>query len=247
VDDERANEPTTDQSAEALRPQLRLHHLFALTAVAAVLLALHGQQPDYWSGTDFETPRLIMTMMTAWIVFYVLLVAVAVTALAYGIVWQRMGLVFFNEPGHWLLTEIAVTGLFGMVPTIAYRWISTSLNNWDMDGFSMGVMIAAWIYSLVFVLAVPIGLNIYFGVKKCRETRWSLVFYLKAASKVLMGFGDLFVLPLVLNAAWRDRRGQFSRDSGHWCGVGLQCALSVLQIMGMIVSMTNMYLMFSRM
>jgi hypothetical protein len=239
--------PDAADVAGAPRAQVRLHHLFTLTAVAAVLLALNGPQQDYWAGTEFEPPRLMVTMMTAWSVLYVLLVAVALTVVAYGIAWQRMGLTFFNHPGHWLLVEIAIAGLFGMVPTIVYRCVAASIENLDMDWFAMAVMILSGVYSLVFLLALPMGLNIYFGLKKCHETRWSLVFYLKAASKLLMGFGELLVLPFVLHAAWRDRREQTPRDSAHRCGAWLQIALSSLFIVVSIFSAVNMYMMFSRM
>jgi hypothetical protein len=244
--DETAPAELPESESHSVRPQLRLHHFFALTAVAAVLLALHGQQPDFWSNSEFAPPRVILTLMTGATVIYVLIVAVAVTAVAYGIYWQRTGQAFFDQPGHWLLVEIAVVGLFGMVPTIFTRWIfnEASSGNFD-DDFPMAAMIAFGLYSLVFMFAVPCVLNIYFGLKKCRETRWSLVFYLKAASKLLFGFGELFVLALIGNAVWRDRREHIARDSSHYCGVLVQCALSFVLVALLIISMVNMGIMFS--
>jgi hypothetical protein len=240
-----AQAPVED-SRDAIRPQLRLHHFFVLTAVAAALLALHGQQPDYWTGTNIQPPRVLIVMMMVWTVIYVLIISVAVTALAYGIIWRRMGLKFFDEPGHWLLAEIAVTGLFGMVPTIVFRWIFTSMQGGNSGDFSMVAMTIIGLYSLLFLFALPVILNIYFGLKMCRERRWSWVFYIKAAAKILLGFGDIVVLPFAMNAAWRDRRERFPRDAGHWCGVAVQCALSSFTIVAMFFSIMNWYLMFSQ-
>jgi hypothetical protein len=239
-------ETPTDHSRDTTRPQLRLHHIFALTAVAAVLLAIQGQLPDYWANTGFEPPRWVITSMMAWLVINALIVAVAVTAVAYGIAWQRMGLTFFDQPGHWLLVEIAATGLFGMVPAIAYRWVFTSFQGGNFDESSMWIMWVLTGYSMIFIMFVPLALNIYFGLRKCHDTRWSLVFYFKAAARVLMGIGDLLVLPFTVNAAWRDRREQIPRDGGHWCGVFVQCALSGLTIAGTLLSFANMYFMLMR-
>jgi hypothetical protein len=240
-----ANAP--EGESHSARPQLRLHHLFALTAVAAVLLALHGQQPDYWSNSEFAPPRVILSLMTGATVIYVLIVSVAVTAVAYGIYWQRTGQAFFDQPGHWLLVEIAVVGLFGMVPTIFTRWIFNEVNFGKFDDdFPMVAMMFFGLYSLVFVFVVPLILNIYFGWKRCREWHWTWVFYGKAAAKVMFGIGDLVVLALLGNAVRRDRRDRIPRDSSHWCGVIVQCAVSLLQISLAIISMVNMGIMFSK-
>jgi hypothetical protein len=234
--------------APTQRPQLRLHHFFALTAVTAVLLAINGPQPNWWANTGFEPPRIIITLMTAWIVIHVLLVAVAVTAVAYGIVWQRMGLLFFDQPGHWLLVEIAISGLFSMVPAIATRWLFGNFQNGnfqEIDPASLTYLYFIWGYSLLFIVGVPLVLNIYFGLRKCRELRWSLVFYFKAAARLFMGIGDILVLPFTMHAAWTDRREHFPRDGGHWCGVAVQCGVSAVTIGGILLTIANMFFMFN--
>jgi hypothetical protein len=246
--DEQNGEPSSvaDESSPAMRPQLRLHHFFALTAVAAVLLAINGPQQDYWSNTDFQPPKLVLTLLTAWGVIYVLLIAVAVTAVAYGIAWQRKGLVFFDQPGHWLLVEIAIAGLFALMPSIAYRWLFSSMKVDDPD-FSMTAMVLVSLSSLVTIIALPLALNIYIGVKKCHETRWSLVFYMKAVGNLLLGVGALVVIAVLLVAANRDRRERIARDASHWCGVWVQLAYSVLYFASAIVGVVNMFHMMSRM
>jgi hypothetical protein len=236
-----------ETSPTAVRPQLRLHHFFALTAVAAVLLAINGPQQDYWSNSEFAPPKLLLTLFTAAGVMYMLLLSVAVTAVAYGIVWQRQGLVFFDQPGHWLLVEIGVVGLLGLVPSVVFRLLFSSPINFSGTDFPMSAMIAMSLYSLVMLFAVPLALNIYIGVKKCRETRWSLVFYIKAAGKLLIGLGSIVEIIMLLMAANRDRREQVPRDAGHWCGVWLQLACSGLQVGIAVFSVFNMYYMMSRM
>jgi hypothetical protein len=240
------NDAVLDAELPASRPQLRLHHFFALTAVAAALLAINTQQTELWKGMGFEPPRAIIQLTTAWMILNALLLAVAVTTVAYGIAWRRKGLAFFDQPGHWLLVEIAVTGLFSTVPAIATRWFFQSLNPNDLSTFPMTYMWLINGYSLIFIVLVPFVLNIYLGVRKCHELRWSLVFYFKAAARVLMGMGDLLVLPSTLNAAWRDRREQVPRDGGHWCGVFVQCGVSCMMIGFMLLTLTNMYYMFTR-
>jgi hypothetical protein len=172
-----------------------------------------------------------------------------VTAVAYGIVWQRSGLVFFDQPGHWLLVEIAIVGLFSLVPSIIYRWLF-SPTNWNPsspDDFAMVLMMLIGIYSLITVVALPLGLNIYLGIRKCRETRWSLVFYIKAVANILFGLGAIPIFVLLLLAIRGDRRAGIVRDASHWCGVWLQLAYSGLTFASMIVTAVNMYYVMSRM
>jgi hypothetical protein len=249
-DNDTIGEPTESEFAASPRPQLRLHHFFVLTAVAAALLAVNGPQTDWWEANPgFRPPRFIVQLMMAWAVFQMLLVAVAVTAVGYGIAWRRMGLTFFDEPGHWLLVEIAVAGVLGLGPSLAMRWyVGTSQveNFQNPDQNMWAYLYFIWGYTALFMVLLPTALNIYLGLRKCRELRWSLLFYFKAAARSSMGFGDLLVLPYTLYAAWQDRREGIPRDGGHWCGVFVQCALSAVTIGGFIVTFLNMYYVFPR-
>jgi hypothetical protein len=229
-----------------VRPQLRLHHFFALTAVAAVLLAINGPQQNYWPGTGMEPPRLFIALMTAWSVLNVMLVSMAITTIAYGIMWQRRGLLFFDQPGHWLLVEIGIVGLFGLIPAIAYRWMFSDFDfqTGEFPGMAFWVV---WIYSMFVMFVVPLALNIYIGVKQCRETRWSLVFFFKAVANILCGFGTIVVFVLLLFAIRGDRREGIRRDPAHWCGVWVQLAHSVLAMLVALISIGNMFYMMSRM
>jgi hypothetical protein len=250
-----SNVETLDDSADqelssGLRPQLRLHHFFVLTAVAAALLAASGPQQDWWAGNPgFQPPRIVLQLMMVWVVIHMLFVAVAVTAVGYGIAWRRKGLAFFNQPGHWLLVEIAVAGLAGVVPGIAMRWLMKTPQQVDFQNIDQNTWIYlcfVWGFTAVFMVLVPMALNIYVGLKKCRELRWSVLFYLKVAARFFMGFGDMLLLPATLYVAWRDHQEQVPRDGGHWCGVFVQCGLSAVTIGGIFLSLFNAFSMFPR-
>jgi hypothetical protein len=243
--DAKETEPS-DLTLSESRPRWRLHHFFALTAVAAILLAIHGPQPDYWAGTDVKPPKLMLMLMTAWTVVYVLLISVAVTAVAYGVIWHRKGLLFFDQPGHWLLVEIGIIGLFGLVPAVVYRWLIADMDITN-DDFAMAAMLFTGFYSLFVAIIIPIALNIYIGLKKCREARWSVVFYIKAPANLLFGLGSVAVIIALLIVANRDRRENVRRDSSHWCGVWLQLAYSSASFLIAIMTIVNMMYMMSRM
>jgi hypothetical protein len=247
-DVETINDSAEQEPSGGLRPQLRLHHFFVLTAVAAALLAASGPQQDWWAGNPgFQPPRIILQLMMVWVVIHMLLVAVAVTAVGYGIAWRRKGIAFFDQPGHWLLVEVAMAGLAGVVPGIAMRWSMGTPQPVDFQNVDQSTWIILcfiWGFTVVFMVLVPVALNIYVGLKKCRELRWSLLFYFKAMARFFMGFGDLLVLPFTLFVAGRDYREGIPRDGGHWCGVFVQCALSAVTIGGIFLSLVNAFSMF---
>jgi hypothetical protein len=97
------------------------------------------------------------------------------------------------------------------------------------------------------LFAVPLALNIYIGLKKCREARWSWVFYIKAMGKLLVGLGSLVEIVVLLIAANRGRRERVPRDAGHWCGVWVQLVYSGLHVGIAVFSVFNMHYMMSRM
>src|SRR5262245_54032043 len=87
--------------------KLRVHHLFALTAVMAALLAISG--PREIQG--FEIPATVKFIFSVLGVLYAILASVAITVVAYGVAWRCQGYLFFHEPGHWLLVTVSVEQL----------------------------------------------------------------------------------------------------------------------------------------
>ena len=118
-------EPTIEPVADSNEPRLRLHHLFVLTAVMAVLLAIQGPRQNYSSG-QYQPSPLLMNVMFVLGIANTILSATALTILGYGIAGYRRGLRFFNQPGYWLLAEMSLMALLGIIPSLGYRWIGHS-------------------------------------------------------------------------------------------------------------------------
>lgn len=232
--------PATDDAG----PQLRLHHLFVLTAVMAVLLAINGPQQQY-SSPAYQPSSLLLTITFGLAVVNTILSATALTALGYGTAGNRRGLRFFDQPGHWLLAELSLTALLYIVPTVGYRWIGRAMQANPADP-SMVISLVLSGYMLLFIVIGRMAVNFYIGKTICVERRWRYVFYAKAAATILMGLGALIVIPITLSAARIDRREKVPRDSYHWCGVVLQVAESGLMIVIMATTIVNMIAMFRR-
>lgn len=237
-------EPTNEPIADSNEPRLRLHHLFVLTTVMAMMLAIQGPRQNYASGQYQPSPLLINVMFVLGIANTVLSSA-ALTVLGYGIAGYRRGLRFFNQPGHWLLAEISLAALLAIIPTLGYRWIGFS----GQPNLADPKMVLSFVltgYMMLFMVIGRMVINFYIGKTLCAERRWSYVFYAKAAGIMLMGFGALLVIPIVLSAARIDRREGVPRDASHKVGVALQLAASTLMLVIACLTAVNMIIMFRR-
>jgi hypothetical protein len=221
--------------------RLRLHHLFVLTAVMAVLLAINGPHRDY-ANANYEPPPGLRMLWLVVGIAHTILSAAALTALGYGIAWYRRGLRFFDQPGHWLLAEISLTALFGIVPSIGYRLVGRidGPKPLTMGDSQMEIFIILMGYSVLVLVLGRIALNIYLGKTKCNERHWKSVFYAKALASVLFGLGDLIIVVVTIYALRADSRHQVTRDAGHWCGVAIQLALSSLTLLNVASVVFNM-------
>jgi hypothetical protein len=206
-------------------PRLRLHHLFALTAAMAVLMGLSGPRYDFGDQSG-GLPQLLKVILVAWGILYSILAAAAITVVAYGIAWRRRGILFFDQPGHWLMVEIAASAVLGLLPQVAYRLVVGSEGFGLIEGpWLLMIAIAAWV-----VILLPMALNIYIGLKQCHERRWKWVFYLKALARIVYVFGDFLVVIMLPRASLIDRRQAVRRDLLHRSGVSIQLALSLLTV-----------------
>jgi hypothetical protein len=239
--------------------QLRLHHFFALTAVMAVLLASRGPIRDFGSRLAL-VPQLMHKFMLFWVIVHSILTSVAVTIVAYGLAWRRQGIRFFDQPGHWLLVEIATTTVFALLQQLANRAMFESRSSGDFE-VTQTKMLAITVISSIFVV-FRVALNIYIGVKKCHQRRWSRVFYFKALatlwrfvgsplvrailspgwSTILLNFGDLLVLVMLSLATLIDRREGVRRDVLHRWGVIIQFALATWIAFLMVLLMYSLVL-----
>jgi hypothetical protein len=215
--------------ASADPPQFRIHHLFALTAVMAVMLAIGGRRPmPFMMGPlPNEVPGPIGAVIIGWGVVNTILYSAALTNVAYGIVWRRGGMPFFHQPGHWLLVDVCILGIQSAASQLAFRLL--------FEGPETFAAIGLFLLLFLGVFVARLALNIYLAVWHRREGRWQAVFIAKAVAIVVSGLGDLVVLVLVILAARADRRTHSRRDGSHWCGVWLQSALIAVLIAFMLL------------
>jgi hypothetical protein len=224
------------------RTQLRLHHLFALTTVMAVLLTIAGQPPQFAKST-IEMPPAVKTFQAVFTALQQIPAAVAITALGYGIAAYRRGELFFNQPGHWLLVEVSLMSLLSLPVAIIFRLLPFDSKTAPGDAFMIWMMVFG-IYSLFVLFLGRILINVYLGSRKCRQTRWKRVFYCKAASTVLSLIGEILVLAFLIMAIRKDRQERLLRNAGHWCGVYVQFAHTLLMLAGGAVGIIGMLVVF---
>ena len=223
---------TNDIQAEDLRPKLRLHHLFALTAVMAVLLAIQGpQRKDVNRDVVVAPLHIVPAEWGIWGVVYQILAAAAITVLVYGIAGYRSGRTFFGQPGHWVLVEIAVSTALVFPVHLLSRSVDFSQTSlkWPV----MIVVLVAILSTLSLVLG-RVVLNTFLA-RKCSERRWKRLFYAKAFAAVFFIWADFFVILFAVKAARTDRSEGVIRDVRHWCGVAIQLAISSLAILSALV------------
>ena len=238
--------------------QLRLHHLFTLTAVMALLLALSGPR----SVRGFETPPLVEFIMNGVGVLYTIASSVAITIVIYGLAWKRKGYRFFDQPGHWLMVEITLQQLLYLIPALILPgWAIYEGQIAGTPGLPGALLQLAIFPTLAIAMVI---VNVYIGRNKCIETYWARVFFAKAATIVPV-IGDLLVLVLLDRAVRADRpqrgglKGQVSRrgfvqpivsplrpglqrDPAHWCGVVIQFMMSGLAFLMMAGMLVWLYL-----
>jgi len=200
----------------------------------AVMMGI--SRPNYQIANEaIEISQPFQTTLLAHGIVYSILASVAITVTAYGIAWRPMGLIYFNQPGHWLMVEIAVATVLGLIVQLAYQ----------MSGGmpSTGPVEMSWIVSVALTLAslglvvFRVAFNIYIGAKKCAERRWSWVFYLKAFASIIQVLGDLVFLVMLSRASLIDRRQRLQRGGLHRCGVIIQIALSLLTLTFVVLFM----------
>jgi hypothetical protein len=221
-------------------PPLRLHHLFSLTAVVAVMLGINGPQQTTEMNMQSPFPSGWQSVLVASGVVYTIMLATAVTIVAYGIAWRRRGVRFFHHPGHWLLVVIAVMSVLTSLAGLIYR-IADAV--WDITrSMTASINEINWVVISIFVgtmwtgLIANVALNIYVAIKKCHESHWRWVFGVRAVAAIIRVLGDLALIAFLLRAARIDRRSQAPRDVLHWYGVWLQIAICLYFVIVMLVS-----------
>ncbi len=143
---------TSGVQAEENRPQLRLHHLFALTAVMAVLLAIQGpHRKDVNRDVVVGPLHIVPAEWGIWGVVYQILAAAAITVLVYGIAGYRRGLTFFSQPGHLVLVEIAVSTAL----VFPFQLLARSVD-FPQPSLNWPVMLV-WLLAIVSTVSLILG------------------------------------------------------------------------------------------
>jgi hypothetical protein len=240
-------EPIVDPPEEAIgvddaRPRLRLHHLLAMTAVFAVLMAIVGQGWNF-DTPSFKAPSFLRGFYLVYNVAYQFVAAVAITAFGFGLAAYRRGRPFFNQPGHWILLDLSVLSLFTLPMMLVYRITGMTDSASFESEFGLIVAMLTGVYSIGLLFG-RLALNIYIAVKKMPEGRWMAVFIAKAVAAVLAIITDFVVLGLAIRAARIDRREGVQRDGYHWCGFYLQLAVSTLTILSLVGTIAMFIAMF---
>ena len=221
-------------------PPLRIHHLMACAAVAAVQLSLMcaGFPQPSTTTSPFHTGLLA---------FYQVLSAVGLTLALFSIYWQRRGYAGLTQPGQWLLIVYAISAtrqfasLFLTMTFVGPNWQNVAGNR----RFRWHVAIHLVEHQHGLQHDRPDLLRRMVCMARADTPQWRIVFAMFAAMAILMGpFTYLFfsllagtgvrfvtafsgivrAIPLMLcegTAAAADLVSQRKRAWTHWVGVGL--------------------------
>lgn len=219
-----ASEDVNAAQARPTSPPLRIHHIMAITAVAAVLLAV-GQQLRHAKQTGLE-----QLFASTWGAMYILSTSISVTLVLFGFVWRRRGYAFFSLPGHWLLLT-HTTGIAFILAVAITLLGDQHLSMVSLVAYSWGIQLT-WL-----------ALNLFAAWKISDSVSWR-VYFLAGASILVLGFilrflfvrydvlFLVFYLPLLLLliAIINDRVRGRVRDWPHWVGVVLPFAVFVASL-----------------
>jgi len=210
------------------QPHFRLQHMFVLTAVMAVMLALQSPQTEF--PEQFQISPLYRHFLMAWGIVVAILNALAITVAGYGLYWRKRGGRFLEEPGHWLLLSMAIAALVSVVQVAGLRLLAM-FTDVDLQTTQAGAMTPEdWVAIIATMLlsfasiGVHIGVNVYFG-RKQSAWRWRWMFYLKAFALFLWVIGMLAIVVCLVRTILLDRRDGIHRDATHKCGAALELAI----------------------
>jgi hypothetical protein len=230
-------------------PPLRIHHLMACAAVAAVQLSL--------MRAGFPRPvNTTSTLYTCFIGSYQVLSAIGLTVALFTIYWQRRGYAALTQPGQWLLVVYAISA----IRQFASLLLTMTLVGPDWQhvlaaGDSTGTLrFIWWINGLVFGTVVPICFYTWCAWRIADTPLWRLLFA-SLAIMVLLSTPIMYLLleflPRTNGQAFAGVRSLISaapqlilevaavvgdlvsgrkRAWTHWTGVGLSMFARILSI-----------------
>lgn len=227
-------------------PPLRIHHLMACAAVAAVQFSLwrvrHPQMIEYISATGAAMEAIRQSLN-----------AVGLTCVIFSIYWHFKGYAGFTQPGQCLLAGYAFSAMELYLMALLLWTFGPDLNDVGRSMSSGGVL--TWIFTIVN-LAIYLGLMAFYGwcAWKIADTQpWRLTLaslalevFVFPLSFVLIHYGyarnTAVVIPalvatctVMLLEIWsiaNDVASRRERFWMHWVGVSLSMTGRVLSIAG---------------
>ena len=246
-------EPATEaQSSRPHPPPLRIHHLMACGAVAALLFMIWRSQlrPENWKLVEAFDASTIVLFTAAQIIQ-----ATGVTLAGFSLYWHVKGYAAFVQPGQWLPVAISFAALrhLTMRPIhfllVQSPWGENVLL-WNGIDF---LFAAAHFLAIVACYLLPIVLFAWLAWRVADTLPWRLIFALKASGGASNFFpavrSDLFSyfqdygwsfeatslllatiasVGMLACAVWapaNDRLRGIRRSWTHWVGLGLFLAL----------------------
>ncbi|MGE3240585.1 MAG: hypothetical protein AB7G28_02055 [Pirellulales bacterium] len=224
--------------------RFRLWHLFLLMAVMAIVLTITAPNQFPRPGLSDDSP--LHLVFSGLVVFGSILTAAALTAAGLGLYGRRHGQRFLDQPGHWLVLEMAIAAAGATVIQLAFRLLvgsadvgtftSPSPKSSTQTSPAFALLIGFGLLSLLCLIAIII-LNVLFG-RKQSERRWRWIFYLKALSPFLWIPGMAILLICLVRAVRVDRRENVTRDAAHYCGIILLFLSTLLLLASTVLSFT---------
>lgn len=200
-------------------PPLRIHHVFLLTVVVALLASMLRAFPG-WSELG-ETQEMVWKTYQTMVA---IIVATGLTVTCLGIHWRIRGFAYWNQPGQYLLL------IYGL-------WVVSYL-----AAFGEVVVFgdSPHRYALVLsacLLVITLPLEIYVAWKVADSMAWRVNFALGALFSVLqcMGTYDAWWIASLhfVSLGWAlqtDIRRGVPRHWSHWCGAALTACNGILRV-----------------
>ena len=183
------------QQKNAVRPDpppLRIHHLMACAAVAAVLLSL-------LRFVLSRSPQQQTLAASGIFAFTQVLTSIGLTLTGFSIYWWRKGYASFSQPGQMLLIQYAAT--------LALYFVSVAFAL-AMSGAGSGSQLPSWysslpvimgIGSLLFGVLLPIAFYCWCAWKIADTWPWRVLFLLCALMAVLTSTLAVMLTQVVTN------------------------------------------------
>ncbi len=122
------SEPTHEDIAVAELPRLRIHHLFVLTTVFAVVMTAWL---GIWRLFRSLNPNAVMPEFGAGMSFIFSVQSLSQSAsfciVLLGLAWRKRGISFPCQPGHWMAIYLAVVWAYEIVITFTSLFLQTQI------------------------------------------------------------------------------------------------------------------------